>query len=591
MNYFFFNINNVKVKLFYSIVFFAVSFMIYFPSLQNEFVWDDKAAVEINFNFNAFVDSLKPYNAEVKSNYYRPIVYLSYFIDSRLWDKNPLGYHISNNLFNSFTVLFMFWFVYYFFLRLGYRDYALGGAIVSSLLFLTHPIHVESVSWVSARTDVLCTLFFMLGVLMHITKSSNRYFVLIAFAAFYLSMISKELGILFLPLVVLMDFATGEIKKRSSVIIYIIYAALIVLYFYVRSQSHINITNVSDKNVEVVAANNLIKYLDILKVLAITYYSYIYKILFPVELNSFIYDITKDTYYLVGALFFLFFTAVVFVYSLLKKIPVIYVGIFWFLLTLGPSSLLSVIKMTPTSLAERYLYLPSIGFSIILGYIFIRLYNIDRYKKAALSALILILMFYSVSTINRQKVWASDLTLWKDASIKSEYACFPHNNYAVALREAGRSAEAIKQYLYVNVPDIKCSKADKSLLYNNFGVALLDVNQADLAIKSFEDSIRVFQYYFKPHMNLGIHYISAGLKNNNSEDFKKAKYYLQNAVELNPGSGDSHHYLSIVYKETGDYKNARIHVKKALRLGLAPPQKRDALRILNEIQNSDTKEN
>jgi Tfp pilus assembly protein PilF len=92
-------------------------------------------------------------------------------------------------------------------------------------------------------------------------------------------------------------------------------------------------------------------------------------------------------------------------------------------------------------------------------------------------------------------------------------------------------------------------------------------------------------------MNLGASYLSSALISSSSEDFKRAKYYLTNAVELKPSSGDSHHYLSIVYKETGDLKSAEIHASKALKLGIPPAQKRDALRILDEIQNSDFKKN
>jgi tetratricopeptide (TPR) repeat protein len=590
MNYVTTDINSIKAKVIYSVLLFVISFAIYIPSLSHGFVWDDTSAVKIKFNYKSLIRSLKPNTIEKKSNYYRPTISLFYLIDSQLWNKNPMGYHLTNILLNSCVVFLLFWFIYYFFINLGYKEHAFTTAIISSFLFLAHPIHVESVSWVSARTDVLCTLFMMIGMLAHVKSSTNKIIVVAAFIAFYISMLSKELGILFLPIILVMDYATGEIKKRSSIFIYIVYILLILLYFYVRSQSHVNITHVSDKNVATVVTSDLVKYLEILKVLAITYYTYIYKILFPVELNAFIYDIAKDTYYVVGALLFILFTGILLIYSFIKKLPIIYISMFWFLLTLGPSSILSVIKMTPTSLAERYLYLPSIGFCLILGYICTRLISSQRYKIIGILTLIFILSFYSISTINRQKVWASDLTLWKDSSMKTEYACFPHNNYAIALRDAGKIKEAIKQYLYIYSPNIQCSNANKSLLYNNFGVALMDLNKTDLARERFEDSIRAFQYYFKPHMNLGVTYIGSAIKNNKSDDFKKAEYYLTNAIELNPSSGDSHHYLSIVYKETGDFKKAEIHARKAIKLGVPLEQKKDTLRILDEIQNSDFKE-
>jgi len=590
MNYLVAKLSSLNGKIFYPILLFIVSFAIYIPSLNNDFVWDDQPAIEKNFKFQYFINILEPHAAKKKSNYYRPTIYLSYLVDSTIWGKKPFGYHLSNNIFNSCVVVLLFWFVYYFFRKIGYQDLAFGSALITSFLFMAHPIHVESVSWVSARTDVLCTLFLLMGILLHMKSSSKLVLVIFALAAFYFSMLSKELGILFLPLILLLDLATGEIKKRNSIIKYILYIFLVFLYFYVRSQSHVNITNISDKNIDIVVADNIAKYFEILKVLASSYYSYIYKLFLPIELNSFIYDVTKDTYYLIGAFSLLLLLSIMFIFAISKNLPIIYFSIFWILLTLGPSSLLSIIKMTPSSLAERYLYLPSIGFCILIGYTFNRLIKNSNYKKPIVITLLLILSFYAISTINRQKVWENDLTLWKDASIKSENACFPHNNYGTALRKAGRPKEAINQYIYVNYPDIKCRDPEKSLLYNNFGVALLDINKTDQARKRFEDSIRIHQYYFKPHMNLGASYLSSALISSSSEDFKRAKYYLTNAVELKPSSGDSHHYLSIVYKETGELNNAEIHAKKALRLGIPPAQKRDALRILDEIQNSDLKE-
>ncbi|NIP31377.1 MAG: hypothetical protein GTN99_05575 [Candidatus Dadabacteria bacterium] len=119
---------------------------------------------------------------------------------------------------------------------------------------------------------------------------------------------------------------------------------------------------------------------------------------------------------------------------------------------------------------------------------------------------------------------------------------------------------------------------------------MTDINKTDEARKYFEDAIRISKYYYSPHLNLGTSYLSTALISKSSEDFKRAEYYLTNAIELKPSSAASHHYLSIVYKETGRFNLAQIHAEKALKLGLPKAQKRDSLRILDEIQNSDIKE-
>jgi len=105
MNYLVAKLSSLNGKIFYSILLFIVSFAIYIPSLNNDFVWDDKSAIEHNFNYQSFLNSLKPNTSKYKSNYYRPTIYLSYLVDSTIWGKKPFGYHLSNNIFNSSVVV------------------------------------------------------------------------------------------------------------------------------------------------------------------------------------------------------------------------------------------------------------------------------------------------------------------------------------------------------------------------------------------------------------------------------------------------------------------------------------------------------
>jgi hypothetical protein len=581
----------LKKSFFYSVTLLVLSFIIYIPSLSHQFVWDDSDAIKKkNYKYQTFLNLLVPKQSLKKGNYYRPTVYLSYLVDQKLWGQKPFGYHLSNLIFNSFTVVLLFWFVYFFFSSLKTEGNSYHIAFFSSLVFLLHPMHVESVSWIAGRTDILCTLFLLMGLLFHIVSYRRLAFVPIAIMAFYLSLLSKELAIVFVPLVIVIDFATEQIKNKNSLIKYILYITVLVLYFYLRTKSFVNITPVSEKNVNIAVSSDFLRYFDMLLVLISSYYSYLYKLLVPVDFNAFIAEVTKDLYYLIPSFLVLGSVLIGLIYSLIKRLKLIYFIILWIFISLAPSTILAIIKMTPTSLAERYLYLPSVAFAMAVGYLFYKFI----YKKTRImyscSVLILIVIFYTPLNINRQRVWSDDLSLWGETSVASSKSCLPHNNYGSALKRAGRYDEALRQYMFVIDEEIKCRDIEKALVYNNLGTALLEKEQYTEGRKYLKKAMELNKYYHSPHMNLGVNYLLSALSTKSEIEFRLAKQSFKNSIKLKPNSGISHHYLSIAYKETGDFKNAEIHANKALRLGIPPAQKKDSLRILDEIQNSDFKE-
>lgn len=578
-----------RKHILYTLFIFIISLVIYVPSLSHKFVWDDTSAVKKSYSYTGFVNLLTPNQSLRKGNYYRPVIYLSYFVDQQFWGDKSFGYHLSNLLFNSLTAVFFFWFVYFFFSNLKLKltgNETCAIAFYSALIFSLHPMHVESVSWIAGRTDVLCTLFLFMGLVFHIRSYYNIILVIITAAAFYMSLLSKELGVVFIPLVLVMDYATENLRNRRSIIKYAIYLSLFFLYFYFRSRSFVNITHVSDKNVVVSAGSSLYTYLDMFVVLVSSYYSYIYKLLIPIEFNAFISHVTKELYYLIPSFIVVIAAGITFIYAFIKKLRILYFVIFWIFLTLGPSTLLAIIKMTPTSLAERYLYLPSAAFSIALAYAYYRYVYKKLNIRYSLIIILFITLFYSAINIQRQKVWYDDLSLWAETSVASSQSCLPHNNYGSALKRAGMKTQAIREYMVVVNQDVQCRDVERALVYNNLGSLLLETQQYEMGRSYLNKAIELSEFYPSPYMNLGIHYLISALSTKSPDEFNLAKEYLLTTIDLNPNNALSHHYLAIVYKETGDTINAKEYAQKALQLGLYGAQKKDALRILDEIEDS-----
>lgn len=144
-----------------------VVFWVYADTLRYEFVWDDEDLIQINprikslDNFSAFFD-IEPFY----SNYYRPLLSLSLALDYRLWGLKPLGYHLSNLIFHLGSVLL----IYFISLSLMSRF----SSFLVALLFGLHPIHTEAVTWISGRSDVLCSLFFLASILCFIHFAQTK---------------------------------------------------------------------------------------------------------------------------------------------------------------------------------------------------------------------------------------------------------------------------------------------------------------------------------------------------------------------------------------------------------------------------------
>ena len=180
-------------KAFVAPFLFLLSFSVFTPSLKNGFVWDDVETIErsyFSFKASRIASIVIPEDKgkqKVASYYYRPIFFISMVADKGMWGIPPLGFHLSNLIFHSIsTVLF------YLLALLVLGEFKVDRketiAFLSSLFFAFHPMHVESVSWIAGRTDVLCSLFFFLAFIFHILSYRKLWFLSLSAVCFFLSL-------------------------------------------------------------------------------------------------------------------------------------------------------------------------------------------------------------------------------------------------------------------------------------------------------------------------------------------------------------------------------------------------------------------
>ncbi len=574
------------------LVIFLVSFSIYVPSLSNGFVWDDTIEMEKNhFKLErvGLLRSIFPDKREVKrTGYYRPVSYITLAYDYKIWGlDNPHGFHLANLIFNSATSILA-----YFLFLLVLKRFEIEGrkiiAFTASMIFIVHPMHVESVSWIAGRTDILCSLFFIGAFITHLKSYENRYLIIPTCVLFYASLLSKELALAFPFAVIACDFLAERKIKRESLLRFLIYLVFIGIYLYLRTRGGTSVAaDISSevtsgaKQVTSGSGFEFVKYLVLIKTLFVTYLFYFYKLLVPFWFSSFISNVPKGSIYLVLSLISFLAIGYAFFSSYIRSG---FKGfcILWLLLVLGPSSIVAVVQIASTPLAERYLYLPLAPFSLLVAFALYRL-NQGEYRRLSVILFGLIIVVLSVSTITRQSVWKDRVTFWKDAS-RDTSDSIPLINYGMALIDSDQLDKGARVLRAALKADKNASSMMKSIALNNLGIAYMKQKKFKRAHRAFQEAVKEDRRFHKSYYHLGLIYHS-GAKMTTPERSKEmlrwsGRYFLK-SIEAKGNYSKGYLGAARVYFELGDLKNAKKYAKTALRYGLAAPDDQQAKQIIN----------
>ena len=590
------NLNFILKKLYSIFLIAALSFTPYLNSLSNDFVWDDTDLVRNNPDIKSFKKLpelfLSPFGNPVqfKENplFYRPLIFFSYMVDYKLWNTNPAGYHLSNIILHTLSSVLIFLILLKIFSDFNF-------SLLSSLIFAVHPVHTESVTWISGRTDVLCTLLLLLSfnAYLNCLKSAGKthsFNSLLSVFYFTLSIFSKETAIV-LPLIILfyeIFFLSENIPVISAIKIFIrknfLFMLPVILYLTLRTVALKNnfyplLTKASLPE----------RILTILTVIS----DYIKLLFFPVTLNSlYVVKTVSNPADFKTMLSILTLTAIFVLLIKSKNISKkFFFGTSWFFISLLPVS--NIIPFSSIIKTEHFLYLPSIGFSIVAGIVLSGTNNffsdkIGRIKIIPVSLIVLIIIFFSVQAAKRNYVWKDEITLFEDQVLKSPLSYIAHNNLGLAYKASGKPELARNEFLfaqkinpktqssYVNlgnlffdsgnmIPAIENYKKaiginpTESSVHNNLGVAYAKTGNSKGAIKEFETASELNPEYASPHVNLGNAYL-------NLKAYDKAVIELNKAIKINPYLSSPYFILGIIYNNTGKADLAIEELDKAINL-------------------------
>ncbi len=422
-------------RIFLAFIFFIVSaFVIYFNSLNGEFIGDDVTLIENNIAIQTvsfeniidifsrpFFDVLHPSLGRTigmeGDAYYRPLSLLSYVFDYAIWHRIPFGYHLTNLLIHILSVIFLFILIYDITQHRGF-------SFICATLFLTHPISSRYVSSISGRTDLLCFMFFILSLVCYgryIYSEERKKYVFLAcsIVSFILALLSKEMAVSLPIIIFLYDLCFNKVsfykKWKRRVSVYSIFVIILFIYLYIRG-------NVVDMGFSDYIAAGLSQdfYLRMLTVSDITL-SHLKSFLLPFNIYySWHYVPLVSSYF--GIEFFIFsFLVTILVCSLIlswQKDKMIFFGIGWFCITYFPVSNVVPIYLTIARYnlftGEQFMHIPMIGIILMIvkmayGYenLFSNTIVKNIIKRILIWIFIIIILTFSLLTIYYNIAWSN----------------------------------------------------------------------------------------------------------------------------------------------------------------------------------------
>jgi tetratricopeptide (TPR) repeat protein len=512
-----------------------LTFISFYPVINCGFTsWDDPLYVTSSnlIKSHSFDNIAKIFStqSDVAANYH-PLTILSLAFDYHITKLDPGFYHLVNLLLHLLNTLLVYLFIF----RL--TNGKLFVALFTALFFGIHPMHVESVAWVSERKDVLYTFFFLLSLLTYIRYVSSKKisFLVFTFLFFMASVLSKAMAVVLPVVLILIDRYQGNKFTIKSLLEKIPFFIVSIIF---------GIIALKIQSKESIASYETFSLFHRICFGFYGYFIYILKLFFPADLSSFYPYPTLGkeiafpaSVFIPSALGFLLFAFSVFLFlKNNKKLQTINFGLLFYFITVV--LVLQFISVGQVIMADRYSYLSYIGLLLILGML-LDTYILNNPKKKNLVVALtgIVALIFSTLSHERINVWKNTETLWTDVIQK-----YPYPPWKIEIAYVGRG-----RYFAEEKKDLNSALADFNTLlsmetknpavYNNLGniygvkgQAFSNAKDTSGARQAFQQSLQYYSHALEldtteassTYVNRATAYIFMKDYRNAAEDFSKA---------------------------------------------------------------------
>ena len=484
---------------------------------------------------------------------WHPLTWLSHMLDIQLFGLNPGWHHFTSLLFHVANSVLLF-------LVLKKMTAAPWRSAFVAALFALHPLHVESVAWISERKDVLSAFFFLLTLWAYsrfadFQVSSFKFRVkwyALALAFFVLGLMSKPMLVTTPFVLVLLDFwplrRLQTFDFRSSAFLRLL---LEKTPFFALALASCVITFVVQRRGGVVAGIAALPIGSRLSNALVAGLTYIRKMFWPGDL-AVLYPLPhapQTSVAILAALVLLGITCLA-VWSL-RHSPYFAVGWFWFLGMLVP--VIGLVQVGIQAMADRYTYIPLIGLFIAMTWSVWEMLGSkirNEFFWTALATGILAVCF---------RLTVSQASHWKNTEALFAQALRVTRDNPVAqyiLGEAIGNRGGDPSAYYQEAIRLKPNYAEA---HNNLGIILYGRQDFVQAITHFSETVRIRPNYLDAHSNLGSALAAVGRIDEAIEQFRET-------LRLNPDHASAHNNLATALLSKGDLEEAQSHLQEALRL-------------------------
>lgn len=536
----------------------TITTLVYIPVFQNQLTnWDDESYVINNpYNKSLTIQNIITNFKVFYAGNYHPLSMLSLAFDYNLGGTQPWANHLTNILLHLLNTLLVFIFCRYIVLSsketLSYQNPNYNsktnlqnsasdsknkmntgknnyGAIIipsiTALMFGIATLNVESVAWISERKNVLYTFFFLLSCIMYVKYCKvlkSKYFIY-SLVFFVLSLFSKGMAVSLAITLIAIDYVLGRnIFRKRTILEKMPFIVLSIIFGIV--------ADYAQQSKEAMGNSEIYNLFERISFASYGFVQYLIKLIIPYKLSAF-YPYPEGINGQVSPLYFLFPLVILCIIGAVcfafKKNKLLWFGLIFFI-----TNILLVLQIIPVGnaiMADRYAYVPSIGFFFVIGYYTERMWNNNNIRNLLVFVLAVFVLFTSYQTVTRVKVWKNSITLWSDAISRFDYENSGHicRGYAVAFN---------------NRAEAKINSAD----YNG---ALADINIAILNDPKYK-----------------LAYNNSGIIKNELKDFAGAINDYNMALQLDPKQWEAYYNIGNLYNTLQKYQEAILNFNKAIEL-------------------------
>lgn len=489
----------------------------YMGIVNSEFVLDDVPGIANNPTIgNASLIFANP------ALFSRPLeLYLSYSIAG----LQPWAYHILNILFHFGTVVALF-----FILRKLANEMV---AWVASLMFAVHPLLVESVTWISAVTYPQYAFFLMWSLVGYLYAGKKRIWYVLSWIAYIFAMFASEKAVVFPVILIVLEFSYFSLRKNwRRIVPYALISAAIGAML---------LTNFGGR-VSAFQNDYLVKpvWINPLATIPTSLFWYLRLIFFPDKLSIYHPELALSPamFAIQLGVTGLFVAALVGAFFKNKQV---FFWLFWFFVTLTPTFLPMRLAWV---VAERYVYLGTIGILVVVAMALVRIMRTKKYKLLGYVLVILIIWGLFLRTFYRNQDWQDTDSLWIATGKTAPEYHVTHNNLGDMYGRWGDPQRAIQEFLLATK-----IKPDYAEGYHNAGNTYLQLGDLQNAKKYFDLAVKYNPRIWQTHQDLAIIYF-------NGKKYKEALHELELAIKLSPQDAALYENLAITYEAMGDTAKA-----------------------------------